>query len=55
MGSTYAPHLVLVHTVCDIKSCPLVDEAMRLQKTNASTVPPENVPQIGTALDAMPV
>ena len=34
---------------------PLVDESMRLQKTNASTVPPENVPQIGTALEAMQV
>ncbi len=34
---------------------PRVDQAMRLQKTNASTVPPENVPQIGTALEAMQV
>ena len=33
----------------------LIDEAMRLQKTNASTVPPENMPQIGTALEAMQV
>ena len=37
---------------------PWVDEAIRLQNTNASTVLPENVayvPQIGTALEAMQV
>ena len=34
---------------------PSVDEAIRLQKTNAWTVPSENVPQIGTALEAMQV